>query len=293
VALMESLPQSRNPRFRDLVLTPEHIREVRYAALLHDFGKIGVQESILVKSHKLPADRLELIRYRIELHKERLRRQAVERELALLHEAGMEAPVAIRRVHRELAQELSRLDEFFGWIKHANLPNVMEAGDYEHLRTLREYEYQEIDGSRGSLIDDGDLMALSVRRGSLTPEERQVIQTHVIHTRDFLETLPWPPELAGVPAIAGAHHEKLDGSGYPYGLRGEDIPLPSRVMTICDIYDALTAMDRPYKSAMSPDRALEILGDEARAGLIDGDILKVFINARIYLLDQPSARVAV
>ncbi len=125
-------------------------------------------------------------------------------------------------------------------------------------------------------------MALSVRKGSLTPQERREIQAHVTHTRDFLAVLPWPPELAQVPDIAAAHHEKLDGSGYPNGLLGEQIPLPSRVMAVCDIYDALTAMDRPYKSAVSADHALAILTDEARLGLLDQDLVQIFIDGNIY-----------
>jgi len=151
---------------------------------------------------------------------------------------------------------------------------------------LREYPFLELDGTRDGLISHVDLAALSVRRGSLTPEERREIESHVTHTRDFLAVLPWPPELARVPEIAGAHHEKLDGSGYPNGLVGEQIPLPSRVMTVCDIYDALTAMDRPYKSAMSVDTALDVLGDEARRGLVDAEILRVFVDSGAYRLSQ-------
>ena len=126
-------------------------------------------------------------------------------------------------------------------------------------------------------------MALSVRRGSLTPHERREIEAHVSHTREFLAVLPWPPELSRVPLIAGAHHEKLDGSGYPDGRRGDEIPLPSKVMTVCDIFDALTSMDRPYKPAVSVDTAFRILNEEAAAGLIDSDIVGVFIESGSYL----------
>ncbi len=282
VALLQALPASGLSRFRSLAFSPEHVREVRYAALLHDFGKIGVRESVLLKANKLTDERLELIRYRIELQKERLRRRTVERELAMLHHAREDLQVARRRLHRELDNELGLLDQYFQLVTVANRPSPLDEGDFAHLRTVREYAFLELDGTRDGLISDADLAALSVRRGSLTPEERREIESHVTHTREFLAVLPWPPELARVPEIAGAHHEKLDGSGYPDGLAGEQIPLASRVMTICDIYDALTAMDRPYKSAMSVETALEVLSDEARKGLVDGDILRVFIDARIY-----------
>jgi HD-GYP domain-containing protein (c-di-GMP phosphodiesterase class II) len=282
VALLEDLPKSSFSRFHDLTLSEEHLREVRYAALLHDFGKVGVRENVLLKANKLTDDRLEIVRYRLELQKERLRRRAVEQELELLHHGPVDIEVARRRVHRQLAAELTRLDDFYGLILRANVPNVQEAGDFDHLRDVREYPFRELDGTLDGLISAPDMMALSVRRGSLTPAERREIQSHVSHTREFLAVLPWPPELADVPAIAGAHHEKLDGSGYPLGLAGDQIPLASRVMTVCDIYDALTAMDRPYKRAMSTEVALGILDDEARQGLLDVDIVQVFKDSRNY-----------
>ena len=283
VALLQALPDSGLQRFSHLELTDEHIREVRYAALLHDFGKIGVRENVLLKANKLTDERVEIIRFRIELQKERLRRSAAEQELELLHHGRLDFEVARRRLHRELELELSILDQYFACITDSNTPNLRNAGDFEHLQKIREYAFVELDGAQGSLLTDAELLALSVRKGSLTPEEREEIESHVTHTREFLSVLPWPPELARVPEIAGAHHEKLDGSGYPLGLVADQIPLPSRVMTVCDIYDALTAMDRPYKPAMSMDSALEILHDEARRGLLDADVLSVFVDSQIYL----------
>lgn len=282
VALFELLPQSGISRFRSLVITPEHVREVRYAALLHDFGKIGVREQVLLKADKLMPERLEVLAYRFELQRERLRRRAVEKELHLLHHDAMDIEVARRRVHRELEKQLSKLNDYWSWVQRANSPTVLEDGDFRHLLDVRQERFLDLDGTLTGLIEDDDLLALSVRRGSLTPAERREIQAHVVHTRDFLSVLPWPQELAGIPAIAGAHHERLDGSGYPDGLIGEQIPLPARVMAVCDIYDALTAMDRPYKSAMTPERAAAILEDEARRGLIDADIVGVFIGARMH-----------
>ncbi len=282
VALLETLPKSGLARFKQLTFSSEHIKEVRYAALLHDFGKVGVRENILLKANKLTDDRLELIKYRIELQKERLRRRAVERELELLHHQAVDIEVARRRVQRDLSAELAALGDYETMVLRANEPSVLEEGVAAELREIRDYAYRELDGTLNGLITDADLLALSVRKGSLTPDERREIQSHVTHTRDFLAVLPWPPELAGVPEIAGAHHEKLDGSGYPEGLVGEQIPLASRVMTVCDIYDALTAMDRPYKKAMPIERALSILEDDARQGLLDTDMVKVFIDSRTY-----------
>jgi len=282
-ALLAALPNSGLAKFRDLTVSSEHLTEVRYAALLHDFGKVGVRENVLVKANKLTEDRLEVIRYRFELQKERLRRIAVERELAVLHADPVEFELARRRIKQDLSRDVSRLDDYFTAITLANNPNVLAEGEFGHLEAIRQMEFGEFDGTTGHLITDHDLMALSVRRGSLTPHERREIEGHVSHTREFLSVLPWPPELARVPLIAGAHHEKLDGSGYPDGRRGDEIPLPSKVMTVCDIFDALTSMDRPYKPAVSVDTAFRILNEEAAAGLIDTDIVGVFIESGSYL----------
>ena len=286
VALLKALPASGNQRFRNLVLTDEHIKEVRYAALLHDFGKVGVRENVLLKANKLTDERLEIIRYRIALQKERLRGEALKEEMHLLHHRPVDFEVARARIHRNLARAESKLDEFLDFVVTANKPTPLSAGDFSHLQTLRDEAFVELDGTPGGLIEDNDLAALSIKRGSLTPEERREIESHVVHTRDFLSVLPWPPELAAVPAIAAAHHEKLDGTGYPDGLKGDDIPLPSRVMTVCDIYDALTAMDRPYKSAMSTERAIDILYEEAKQGLIDEEIVDVFVASKVHSIKR-------
>lgn len=289
VALMRALPNSNIARFDDLEVTQAHLKEVRYAALLHDFGKIGVSERVLIKPRKVSDERLALLQYRIELQKERLRRRAVERQLDLYHGHGpsldmhgaVDVAAQVRALRAELDEQLAMLDQYYEWLVQANEPDMVSKTDFDFLQEVRDYQFLETDGTLGGLIAESDLLALSVRQGSLTTEERQEIQSHVVHTQEFLSTLHWPPELAGVPAIAGAHHEKLNGSGYPHGLAGEQIPLATRVMTVCDIYDALTAMDRPYKPAMSVDSAIAILNKEVDLQLLDADVVQVFIDSKI------------
>ncbi len=281
-ALLTALPLSGLKRFKQIEVTPENLKEVRYAALLHDFGKVGVRENILTKARKLTDEQLELYRYRVELQKERLRNRALKQEVEELHRRPEDFAAIRQRVRHSLNRAISVLDDYFSAIEEANNPTIKFSGSFEHLQKIGEYDFFELDGRPGKLLKKSDLVALSVTRGSLTEEERRQIEDHVVHTRDFLSVLPWPQELAKVPAIAAAHHEKLNGSGYPLGLIGEEIPLPSRVMTVCDIYDALTAMDRPYKSSVSVEMALGILQEEVAEGMLDADIVDVFIASRIY-----------
>ena len=144
--------------------------------------------------------------------------------------------------------------------------------------------YLDVDGVNRPYITANELEALSIRRGSLSEQERVEIESHVTHTFQFLSQIPWTGEFARVPEIAFAHHEKLDGTGYPRRLKAADIPLQSRMMTISDIFDALVAWDRPYKKAVPVEKALDILHDEAKQGKLDVDLLQVFIEAKVYEL---------
>jgi hypothetical protein len=164
----------------------------------------------------------------------------------------------------------------------ANEPSILPEDTHSMLEDVHGYDYQNLDGSSGTLIDQEEFLALSVRKGSLTENERKEIESHVVHTLEFLKLIPWTPELSRIPQIAGSHHEKLNGKGYPSGLTADQIPLPSKLMTISDIYDALTASDRPYKPAMPVEKALAILEIEAKAGMLHPEAVAVFIESKAY-----------
>lgn len=138
------------------------------------------------------------------------------------------------------------------------------------------------DGNPRTLLTPVETRILSIPRGSLTEEEREQIQSHVVHTYQFLSQIPWTKEIKRIPTIARAHHEKLDGSGYPYGLRAEEIPIQSKMMTIADIFDALTAADRPYKKAVPVEKALGILNEEVRAGCLDALLFEMFVARKVF-----------
>lgn len=279
-ALATRMPNSDHHNYRQMTYSDSEIREIRYASLLHDFGKVGVREHVLIKEKKLPENRLELLQYRFELEKERLKRKALEQELHLIHQ---QSPVEIiHQVQQELKLKIEQLEQYFQSILEANEPTILHDGNFAHLVTLKDHPFDELSGHPGFLISDNDFLALSVTKGTLTDTERKEIQSHVVHTLKFLDQIPWTADLSNIPNIAAAHHEKLNGEGYPYGLTAENISIPSRMMAICDIYDALVAKDRPYKSALHFDRALDIIQTEANHGLLDKELVKVFINEEVY-----------
>ncbi|MCB1042358.1 MAG: GAF domain-containing protein [Acidobacteria bacterium] len=283
-----AMPRFDRPRFRSVSFSEEEIRELRYASLLHDFGKVGVREHVLVKADKLPLNGLDHMWFRYELLKEQIRRKAAEEKISLIRQAGVtayeqKAPALDAAMH----QEIEQLDHFFSEIVSANKPSILPDERYHNLEAIRMMPSFRAGDRQLELLTEAEFMALSVRKGSLTPEERSEIESHVVHTYDFLARIPWTTGLSRIPDIAVAHHEKLDGSGYPKGLSDDDIPLGSKIMTVSDIYDALTASDRPYKAAMPAPRALAILEDEAKQGLLDGDLVQLFIESKIFNVVDP------
>ncbi len=285
--LAQALPRSNLPEFRGVEYDETRLREIRYASLLHDFGKVGVREHVLVKAKKLPANRLDMIRYRIALEKERIRVQALQDQLDLWNRQDDPGFADMRRnILERLERESQRLDQFLEAVEQADEPSILPEGTFEHLQDVYEYRFTDIDNAEKGLLSDDEMIALSVRKGSLTEAERKEIESHVTHTWNFLKLIPWTPELSSVPEIAGKHHEKLDGTGYPTGSASAEIPLQSRMMTVSDIFDALTASDRPYKPAMPVEKALNILEMEAKNGKIDANAVKVFIDGKVYEVVQ-------
>ena len=284
VGLAEVIDRASDGPYREVHFTRGQLRELRYAGLLHDFGKVGVREEVLIKAKKLYPANLEIIRHRFafllqtaELEFERARSQQ-------LLEAGPEGLGKLlpdlERVRDERRRELQAI---FDVIVTANEPTILPEGSFSDLEELAARTYTDVDGSKRPLISPEELRFLSIRKGTLDENEREEIESHVSHTFRFLQQIPWTRELRGIPHIAYGHHEKLNGQGYPRGVTGRDIPVQTRMMTIADIYDALTATDRPYKRAVSTERALDILHMEAREGMLDQALLDAFVQARVFL----------
>jgi len=174
-------------------------------------------------------------------------------------------------------------------VVQANEPTILEEGSFRALMDLTSRSFADVEGSRQPFLSPNEVAALSIRKGSLSEKERREIESHVTHTFRFLSEIPWTGEFRRVPEIAYAHHEKLDGTGYPRRLKAAEIPIQSRMMAISDIFDALVAWDRPYKKAVPVERALSILRDESQTGKLDRQILDVFIDAKIYEKTLPRA----
>jgi HD-GYP domain-containing protein (c-di-GMP phosphodiesterase class II) len=283
VGIAQSVNSIGVGQWKDVYFSDLALREVRYAGLLHDFGKIGVREAILVKAKKLHDYQLELITLRFAFVRKAMEAEHNRKQLAIALEEGRDAFIAaLGPLDGDYQRRVRALDADLTAILSANEPTVLDQDTFGRLVDIKTRLYLDPEGTQKLMLEEPELLALSVKRGSLTEPERKEIESHVSHTFKFLSLMPWTRQLKNVPLIAGAHHEKLDGTGYPWGLKSQEIPIQSKMMTISDIYDALTASDRPYKRAVPTDKALDILHMEKDAGHIDADLLDVFIHRRVY-----------
>ena len=284
VALAEKVDKIDTGKFQQIKFTREELQQINYAALLHDFGKIGVREDVLIKAKKLFPHELDAVKNRFRIFKQATELKfSKEKITCLLQEEKEKALSLISHWDQEARNRVLELDRFFHVILELNEPTVLKQTEFEMLRQISSIEFSE-NGSSQRLLTTKELEVLSIPKGSLSNEERKEIESHVTHTFNFLNKIPWTSELKRVPQIASTHHEKLDGSGYPYGLNSEQIPIEAKMMTIADIYDALTAWDRPYKRAVPVDKALDIIHWEVKDGKVDPDLFQIFLDAKLFEL---------
>lgn len=284
VGLAEAINLTPNGSLGQAFFNEHQLREIRYASLLHDFGKVGVREQVLVKSKKLDPARLEMLL-------QRLRQRQEERALAQLRDDWAQGrSFDPNRWQTILHQEQTETDRLIRLIIQSNEPTVLAENVAEELEQLGALHYLHWNGQEDEVVGPDDLACLRIRKGSLSNEERLEIESHVTHTFQFLKRIPWTRDLRGVPEIAFAHHERLNGRGYPRQLGEVEIPLQSRAMAISDVFDALTAQDRPYKAAVPVARSLAILEEDAKGGHLDPELLRLFIEAKVYERTTGGAR---
>jgi len=283
VRLATVVDQAAEGLYRSHKFTREQLREIRYAGLLHDFGKVGVREQVLVKAKKLYPLQLELIRQRHDFVRRSAEQEFWRKRAEFLETHGRKGyEQFLRGLEQERAHALAELDRFMAAVARANEPTVLPAKRFDELLDLAGRTYADLAGTARPYLTDEEVRYLTIPKGSLDETERLEIESHVNHTYNFLREIPWTRELQDIPLIAYGHHEKLDGRGYPRHVTGDAIPIQTRMMTISDIYDALTAADRPYKAAVVPARALDIMDEEVHAGQLDSELFRLFVAAKLF-----------
>jgi len=269
--------------FAEVHFSEADMKQLRYAGLLHDFGKVGVSEETLIKKNKLPPVLEERVEARFGLIRKTLEADAASAKADVIGEKGRQGAAAdLAAIDAEVAEALERLAHYRDAVQDANIPRVLDEEAAEVLEEIARHTFIDPDGKEQAYLTPHELHFLQIRRGSLDENERRQIQAHVVHSYDFLLNIPWTEELARIAEIVRGHHEKLDGSGYPDGVTGDRLSLETRIMTVCDIFDALTASDRPYKKAMPVEKALQVLQWEAKDGMLDKDIVELFVQSGVY-----------
>lgn len=283
VGLGELVDKSDEKPFTWIKFSRDQLIEIRYASLLHDFGKVGVREEVLVKAKKLYPLQFELLRWRFDCYRRAVEQKYSERKIEYLLKKGQEDYLTnLGELDTSLLKELKRVDEMWSMVVKSNEPTILAEGSFEKLIEIADHSLLTFEGNTIPLLSEAEVRTLSIPKGSLNDEERREIEQHAYHTFVFLSQIPWVEEWKNIPRIAGYHHEKLNGRGYPSGVGAKEIPIQSRMMTISDIFDALTASDRPYKKAVPVDKALSIIESEVKLGQIDSDLFDLFVKSKIY-----------
>ena len=281
--LADAVNETNDGPLADFVMSEKDRYELKIAGLLHDCGKVTTPVHVVDKSTKLQTifDRIGLIDTRFEI----LKRDA---EVAMLraklagadnHKGEWES------AERDLKGRLRQINEDRQFLRFCNFGSeAMREEDQRRVHEIaRAYRWHDVDGKEADFLTADEVKNLTIRSGTLTQEERQIINHHIEVTIKMLESLPWPKHLKNVPEYAGGHHERMDGKGYPRGLTRKQMSVQARVMGIADIFEALTAKDRPYKKGKTLTESLHILGRFKLNGHIDPDLFEVFLRKKVYL----------
>jgi len=253
VAIAEAINEAPPELFNGLRYTALQIRELRYAALLHDIGKIAVPEAVLDKQNKLLASEITAIEYRFHYAKTQ-------------------------------GKNAATVDGWAQAVKRINIPRGLSPEDKKLLAEIAAEKFVDVDGIEKPLLTAYELENLAIERGNLTVGERKQIEQHIVDTWEILKRIPWPRDYRAVANIAACHHEKINGSGYPWKLKGDEVPMGGQILAIVDIFEALTAKDRPYKPAIPIDKAIAILQDEVNRGALNPKLWQLFLDRQLYNL---------
>ena len=270
-------------KYADVYFTQDELEELKLAAWMHDVGKISIPEHVVDKSTKLETifDRCQMVDARFRLISETIKNRQLEETVAALTNGSDPAKLVEIEMRYAVEQEQAEEDRLF--INSCNIPKEFMSDDrIARVEEIAARTY-ESNGETFNWLTEDEVKNLCIRKGTLTDKERKVIESHAAITHEMLSRLPFPKRLSRVPEFAAGHHEKLDGSGYPKGLSGEDLPLQARIMAVADIFEALTAKDRPYKKPMKLSQAIKILGFMIKDKHIDEDVCNLFIDSGLYM----------
>lgn len=279
MAMAHKINKTKEGTFAGVSFTEKELEELRIASWLHDTGKITTPEYVVDKSKKLETvfDRIELVKTRWEVIRLQQRLDTAEK---MLKTADQHID-SVKRTELEakLEKKLSALDEDLEFLVRTNTGGEFMADDkLERLNGIAGQSYKTNGEARPFLTND-EVMNLAIRKGTLTDEEREIMNNHVVMSIKILSEIPWPTSMQNVPQIAGSHHEKLDGTGYPDGLKEEEITIQGRLMAVADVFEALSAKDRPYKAPMPLSQAIKILGFMVKDRHLDGDVVDLLVSS--------------
>lgn len=277
--LAEEINEAENGFFAGEYFDEDRIKQLTMAAWLHDIGKITTPLEVMNKATRLD-EHLDIVLMRVDYAIQRAKSDSLQKQLALLQE-GQDKEAAAEQ--ERLQETLARLEAARALIVKADNPGTFIDDELrEQLQSLATIEFINEQGETVPLLTGEELVSLSIPKGTLTDDERKIMEDHVVVTEKMLAKMPFTRQLAPVPLYACMHHEHLDGKGYPYRLHGEEIPLEARILAIADIFDALTASDRPYKKGMPPDKALQIMGFMVKDGKLDSRLMELFTGGKLW-----------
>ena len=283
VALAKTINDIHEGTFANLSFNEKELLQIRYASLLHDFGKVSISDEILTKSKKLFPYELENLIARYKFIKKSIETDYYKNCYDYISKNGYDKFLSVKQeMENNFNKQINEIENAINTLVKSNEPTVLEEDSSNKISELAKSEYTDGDGNKTAYLTERESTALSVKRGSLTEQERLEIESHVKHSYNFLSKIPWGKDLARVPEIAYAHHEKLNGKGYPRHSVEKDIPIESQMMGIADIFDALTAQDRPYKPALPLKKALDILSKEAENNALNKELVDIFEKYEVY-----------
>jgi HD-GYP domain-containing protein (c-di-GMP phosphodiesterase class II) len=288
--LAEAVNETHNGPLREFKMTDKDRYELKIAGLLHDCGKVTTPVHVVDKATKLETifDRINLVDTRLEVLKRDAEIKALKRKLELLRKPGLSEAAAsqeLAQIDHEHRDGLRQLESDREFLRQCNIGGELMSPEARErvIRIGTGHKWTAVSGHTADFLTQDEITNLTIARGTLTQQERETINHHIVATIKMLEALPWPTHLRNVPEYAGGHHERMDGKGYPRGLKRDQMSVQARVMGIADIFEALTAKDRPYKRGKTLSESLKILGNFRLNGHIDPDLFEIFVRKKVYL----------